>query len=184
MASQLWLGSWLRFIVRSRLAPYVPTPPEVATDMLTLARLKPGERLVDLGSGDGRLLRAAVREFGAAHAEGFELDERLVEIARKESATLRDELSRRVVTHMRDAHDAGEALRHADVVTLYLSDRGNASILPLLRESLKPSARVVSFAWTMPDGIKPSRSLRLTKSLLQLHLYEGLGRQAPVESAS
>lgn len=41
---------------------------------------------------------------------------------------------------MRDAHDAGEALRHADVVTLYLSDRGNASILPLLRESLKPSA--------------------------------------------
>ena len=44
----LWLGTWLRFITRTRLAPFVPTPPDVVERMLTLARLKEGERLVDL----------------------------------------------------------------------------------------------------------------------------------------
>ena len=81
------------------------------------------------------------------------------------------------MTHQRDAHDAGDELCGADVVTLYLSDRGNASVLPLLRRSLHPGARVVSFAWTMPNGIKPTRSARLPKSMLQLHLYEGLGQR-------
>ena len=84
----LWLGSWLRFVSRNRLAPFVPTPPDVAERMLRLARLKAGERLVDLGSGDGRLLRAAVCDFGAEHADGFELDARLVELAQQESDAL------------------------------------------------------------------------------------------------
>lgn len=88
MMSGLWLGSWLRFITRNRLAPFVPTPHDVVDRMIILAQLKPGDRLVDLGSGDGRLLRAAVCKFGAVRADGFELDERLVSMANQESARL------------------------------------------------------------------------------------------------
>eukprot|EP00966_Prymnesium_polylepis_P247200 5716339-Prymnesium_polylepis.1 len=97
----LWLGSWLRFVSRQRMAPYVPTPPEVVERMLTMARLKAGERLVDLGSGDGRLLRAAVQDFGAARADGFELDARLVEIARQETPAEVQERARRTRMHDR-----------------------------------------------------------------------------------
>ena len=143
--------------------------------MLTLGRLQKGERLVDLGSGDGRLLRAAVIEFGAARADGFELDRTLVDIARREATALGDEHASKIVTHHCDAHEAELSLRTADVVTLYLSDRGNASVLPMLRQSLRPHARVVSFAWVMPEGVHPSRSARLPRSMLQVHLYEGLG---------
>lgn len=174
-AHGLWLTSWLRFITRFRLAPFVPTPHDVAARMLRLGKLQPGERVVDLGSGDGRLLRAAVTEFGAARADGFELDDNLVVIAQQEATALGEDLASRITTHHQDAHDSADALRTADVVTLYLSDRGNASVLPLLRQSLHPRARVVSYAWEMPEGVPPTRSARLERSMLQLHLYEGLG---------
>ncbi|QDX26671.1 hypothetical protein FPZ54_12010 [Sphingomonas suaedae] len=56
--------------------PYVPTPPEVVEGMLDMAGLKPGERLIDLGSGDGRIPRAAARR--GATALGVEIDSGLV----------------------------------------------------------------------------------------------------------
>ena len=70
-----YLGSWLKYMARLRLAPYVPAPTIVCNTMLELAALKPGEIVCDLGSGDGRLLRHAVHSFGAARATGYELDE-------------------------------------------------------------------------------------------------------------
>ena len=52
---------------------------------------------------------------------------------------------------------SGDDLREADVVALYLTERGNASLLPLLAASLKPSSRVVSYCWGM-DGLPPTRA--------------------------
>ena len=54
----LWLGTWARFLVGNRLAPYVPTPKHVGSEMLKLARVGPKDYVVDLGCGDGRLLIA------------------------------------------------------------------------------------------------------------------------------
>ena len=164
----LHLGSWVKFVSGWRLAPFVPTPHDVATRMLALARLAPGERCVDLGCGDGRLLHAAVRDFGAASAIGYETDAKLA----AEAAAVDDA---RVRVRCADALTSGADLRDADVVTLYLSDRGNATLLPLLRESLRPSARVVSFMWEMP--IKPTRTVTLQDSGAWIHLFEGVGRR-------
>lgn len=138
-----WLGSFLRYAAGLRLAPYVPVPHTVAARMLTLAKLRPGEAVADLGCGDGRLLRLAVSEqFGAASAVGYELDESLVQQARATSAG-----DPRVEVKHEDALHA--ELAGCDVVTLYLTERGNASVLPLLRDTLKPNARVVSYVWGM-----------------------------------
>ena len=147
-----YLASWLRYMARMRLAPYVPVPQTVGDHMLALAQLKPGEVVADLGCGDGRLLRQAVYDFGAARAVGYELDYELVDTARRLNGD--DE---RIIVRHEDALQSGDDLREADVVALYLTERGNASLLPLLAASLKPSSRVVSYCWGM-DGLPPTRA--------------------------
>jgi tRNA A58 N-methylase Trm61 len=146
-----WLGSWLRYMLRTRLAPYVPVPPKVGRALFDLAQLRPGESVVDLGCGDGRLLQMAI-ESGAGRATGFELDEDLVQEARRTAAG-----DARIEVRHEDASLAGKILCEADVVTLYLTTRGNEAVLPLLRASLRPRARVVSYVWGMPE-LPPTRS--------------------------
>src|SRR5690606_7202041 len=58
--------------------PYVPTPDEVVHKMLEMGRVGPGDVLYDLGSGDGRIVIAAVRDFKAARAIGIEYDGNLI----------------------------------------------------------------------------------------------------------
>ena len=118
MNSAANLGSWLRYMMGERLAPYVPAPSVVGTTMLELASLQPGEVVVDLGCGDGRLLRQAVHEFGASQAVGYELDAALVADARE----LNGDDPRLIVRH-EDALQAADDLSQADVVALYLTER-------------------------------------------------------------
>jgi SAM-dependent methyltransferase len=150
-----WFGSWLRYLARRRLAPFVPSPESVADKMLHLADLQKGEVVLDLGCGDGRLLRKAV-SLGASRGIGYELDGNLVAAAR--AAAGADE---RVIVHQECIQSAGSAISEADVVTLYLTESGNAKVLPLLRESLREGSRVVSYAWGMPN-IPPTRSATAT----------------------
>lgn len=187
----LWLGTWARFIAGNRLAPFVPTPPEVCRRLLQLGRLRPGERLVDLGCGDGRLLHAAVDDFGAAGATGYELNSALVRIAR-ETATAKgmgggvsasgcsagcSAATARVVVHEADARQAAAdgSLDTADLVTLFLSTQGNKALLPMLRQGLRPGARVVSFHWEMPPELQPSEIVRMAKTGAAVYLYENVG---------
>ena len=65
----------------NRLAPYVPSPPPVVERMLTLADVTEQDTVYDLGSGDGRIVVMAARQFGA-QAVGVEIDEKLVDRAR------------------------------------------------------------------------------------------------------
>jgi predicted RNA methylase len=60
--------------VRAPDTIYLPTPREVVTAMLRMAKVGPGDVVYDLGSGDGRIPIAAVKEFGAARGVGVELD--------------------------------------------------------------------------------------------------------------
>lgn len=166
MLESLHLGSWARFITGQRLAPFVKTPADAREAMLRLAALSPDEALVDLGAGDGAMLRTAVERFGAASAVGYELDAELVRKARLASA---DEP--RIECRHAAAEEAEKALRAADVVTLYLSERGNATLLPLLARSLRPESRIVSFVWEMPF---PSlRTVSLAGSGAPIRLFTG-----------
>src|SRR6266498_5803376 len=96
--------------------PDVRTPPEVVTEILRLARVGPDDVVYDLGSGDGRIVIAAARDFGA-RGVGIELDPDLV--AEAEKNTRRERVTERTQFFLQDIFAAD--IREATVVVLYLS---------------------------------------------------------------
>jgi len=126
--------------MRVRLqVPYVPTPEPVVRRMLTLANVKPGELIYDLGAGDGRILSAAVKDFDAK-AIGVELHESRYEAIAKRIE--RERLGNSADVIQADFFNVN--LSRADVVTLYLLTTVNSMIKPKLERELKAGARVVS----------------------------------------
>lgn len=127
-------------------APYVGTSPRVVQGMLRQAEVQPGELVADLGAGDGRILLAAVRDFGA-RAIGVERDPALLERAR--AAIDESGLSEHIT--LVEGEMTALDLREVDVVTLFLNTLSNALIAPKLREELKPGARVISYLFPLQD---------------------------------
>jgi len=126
--------------------PYVKTPQAVVDGILSLARVRADDRLVDLGSGDGRIVIAAARRFGTPGL-GVEIDPTLVTLSNERAAAAGVSHLARFV-----AQDLFETdLRDATVVTLYLLPDVNLALRPRLLEMLAPGARVVSHDWTMGD---------------------------------
>ncbi|HSA90440.1 MAG TPA: methyltransferase domain-containing protein [Burkholderiales bacterium] len=124
--------------------PFITTPPEVVERMLALARTGPGDLVVDLGSGDGRIVIAAARQFGA-RGLGIELDGELVEKSRRaaRAAGVADKVS----------FVQGDVLvadiSRASVVTVYLLPALMAKLQSRFIEELAPGTRIVSHAFAM-----------------------------------
>jgi SAM-dependent methyltransferase len=126
--------------------PYVPTPHRIVERMLALAEVGPGDLVVDLGSGDGRIVIAAAREFGA-RAVGVEIDRTL--IAEAQAAARKHGVADRVRFITRDLFDAD--LREATVLTLYLLPETNRRLLPKILAEMPAGARVVSHRFRVGD---------------------------------
>ncbi len=121
------------------IAPFVATPLPVVKEMLTVAEVKLGEILYDLGCGDGRVAIMAAQEFGA-NAIGVEMREDLAKQAMGKVTELGLEGRVKIVQGDMFRID----LSQADVVTLYLTTSANDKVKPKLEAELKPGARVVS----------------------------------------
>ena len=121
------------------LAPFVATPTSVVRKMLILAELKPGEVLYDLGSGDGRAVIMAAKDFGA-RSVGVELRDDLAKRALTNIQELR--LKENTLIIQKDIFNVN--LSAADVVFLYLTTSANERIKPKLEAELEPGTRVVS----------------------------------------
>jgi tRNA A58 N-methylase Trm61 len=121
------------------IAPFVATPLPVVKQMLTLAQIKPGEIIYDLGCGDGRVVIMAAQEFGASGV-GVEMREDLAKQALSKVSELG--LDGRVKIVQSDMFKVD--LAQADVVTLYLTTSANDKVKPKLESELKSGARVVS----------------------------------------
>ena len=136
--------------------------------MLGAARIKPGEVLYDLGSGDGRIVITAAQMF-KANAVGVELSEVLCKSTIKKIAALHLESQVKIVH--------GNALKvdlsPADVVTLYLLTSSNARLRPILEKELKSGARVVSLNFEMP-GWKAARveTVKADRQTHTIYVYE------------
>ena len=132
--------------------PFVTSPPEVVDRILRLAEPKAGEYLVDLGSGDGRIVIEAARRFGT-RGLGVEIDPALVARARENARRAGVESLARF--EAQDLFDTD--LRGVDIVTMYLLPEVNLKVMPRLLQDLKPGARVVSHDYDMgawqPDEI-------------------------------
>jgi len=140
---------------RDTLAPVYPTPQAVVERMLTLADVKPGESVYDLGCGDGRIVITAATKF-SARAVGVEIRRDIYEttLARVASLGLSD--------RVRIVH--GDALKtdltQADVVTLYLLTSSNERLRPILEAQLRQGARVVSHDFEI-RGWKPEHTEKM-----------------------
>jgi predicted RNA methylase len=134
-----------------KLAPYVASPGKVVDMMLEMARIKPGETVYDLGSGDGRILIAAAEKY-KAHAVGIEISPALVAAAGEQIK--KAGLSDRATVIQGDVLHTD--FSSADVVTIYMDAASNAKLRPQLEKYLKPGARVVSHDAEVP-GWKPVR---------------------------
>ena len=132
--------------------PFITTPDDVVERMLELAGTRPGDLVVDLGSGDGRIVLTAVRKYGA-RGLGIELDEKLVEVSR--------ENARRAGLAERAQFVQGDVLladfSKASVVTVYLLPDLIGQLQPRFVEQLKPGTRIVSHSFRMA-GWRPDRA--------------------------
>lgn len=128
------------------LAPFVPTPPDVVTRMLELAGTGADDVVYDLGCGDGRIVIAAARDFGA-RGVGVDIDPALVEKARAaaRAAGVEDRVSFRVEDAMTTD------ISNATVVTLYLLSASNVKLRPRLTRDLPPGARIVAHNYPIGD---------------------------------
>jgi hypothetical protein len=120
-------------------APYVPTPAALVEEMLKLAAVGPADFVIDLGSGDGRIVIAAAKQFGA-RGFGVDIDAELVRGANEAAA--RAGVADRAQFFVRDLFQT--ELREASVVTLYLLPTMLPALLPKLLAELRAGARVIS----------------------------------------
>jgi len=133
--------------LRSPDVIFVPTPPEVVQAMLKVAKVGPGDIVYDLGSGDGRIPIAAVKEFGAARATGIDIDPQRIKEA--EANRQQSGVGDKVRFLNQDLFQTN--ISEATVVTLYLLPSLNVKLMPKLKAELKPGTRIVSHAFDMGD---------------------------------
>jgi hypothetical protein len=135
--------------------PYVPTPPNVVTAMLDIAKTGPDDFVIDLGSGDGRIVIAAAKQYGA-RGFGVDLDGALVSQARREAE--RQGVQGRVEFFTRNIFVTD--IDRATVLTSYLFPRVNLDLRPRLFSELKPGTRVVSHEFDYGNW-KPDAHVRV-----------------------
>ena len=125
--------------------PYVPTPHDVVEKMLQMAQVSANDYLIDLGSGDGRIVVAAASKHGA---RGFGVDINPVRVSEALENAKKSKVTDKVAFYQRDLFQTD--LTQATVISMYLLPRVNLELRPKLLD-LKPGTRIVSHDFSMDD---------------------------------
>jgi SAM-dependent methyltransferase len=141
---QIYPGSHMKEDAED-LAPYVPSPMEVAAKMLDMAKVGPKDVVYDLGCGDGRIVILAAQKYGA-RGLGVDIDPQRVEEA--QAAAVKAGVAKLAKFEVGDVMKLD--FSPATVLTLYLLPESNALLRPLLESRLKPGSRVVSHNYPIP----------------------------------
>ncbi len=147
--------------------PFVPTTEEAVEAMLKLADVKKSDVVYDLGCGDGRIVIAAAKTFGA---RGVGIDINPVRIAEAKENAKKAGVENLVRFEEKDLFEAD--IHEASVVTLFLLSAVNLKLRPKLMQDLKPGTRVVSNTFDMGDW-KPVKEITVGNedSFLSHRLY-------------
>ncbi|MCX7892986.1 MAG: methyltransferase domain-containing protein [Burkholderiales bacterium] len=143
--------------------PYVPTRMDTVDAMLRLAAVGPKDVVYDLGCGDGRIVIAAAKQYGA-RGVGVDIDPARIAEAR--------ENARRAGVGARTSFVQGDLfhaeIRDATVVMLYLLPSVNERLKPRLLAELAPGTRVVSHDFLMGEDWPPEKTVRLGRDTIYL----------------
>ncbi len=131
--------------------PFITSPDKVTLEMLSSAGVQRGDHVIDLGSGDGRIVITAAKKFEATGL-GVEIDPALVE--RSKANARKAGVADKVEFRVEDLFKTD--LAPATVITMYLLPEFNLQLRPALL-ALKPGTRIVSHDWDMGDW-KPDRT--------------------------
>ena len=143
--------------------PFVRSTPEVIERMLEVARVKPGDIIYDIGSGDGAILIHAAKKYGVKGV-GIEIDQGLVDRAR--SNAYLEKVQHLVEFRAQDAFTVD--ISPATVVTLYMLPEFNAKLRPIMERQLKPGTRVVSHDYPI-EGWTPVHTEQVRGTVVHDH---------------
>ena len=143
---------------------WVPTPDAVVTGMLKLANVTKNDVVYDLGCGDGKIVIAAAREFGA-RGVGIDIDPQRIKESNDNAK--KAGVSDRVQFILGDIFDPNVKISDATVVTLYLLPSLNEKLAPRLRAELQPGTRIVSHSFEMGTW-KPDKSQEVDSKPIHL----------------
>lgn len=141
---------------------FVTTPHRTVKEMLKLAGVSRDDIVYDLGSGDGRVVIAAAKDFGA-RAVGIDIDPKLIDESRDNARN--SGVAHRVRFEQNDVMKAD--ISQATVVTLYMLPAMNTQLLPKLHKELQPGTRVVSHRFLIGDW-KPDMTLKAYETMIYL----------------
>lgn len=147
--------TWLNVTAALELdVPYVETPDDIVELMLDMADITPTDHVIDLGTGDGRIVIAAVKR--GASGLGVDLDPQRIQEAELNAS--KAGVSDRIKFAVQDLFETD--ISQATVVTLFLNSEVNMRLRPALFEQLKPGTRIVSHNFDMEDW-QPDRQEQL-----------------------
>ena len=149
--------------------PYVPTPHDVVEKMLQMARVSAGDYLIDLGSGDGRIVVTAAKKHGA---RGFGVDINPERVSEALANAQKNGVTDKVAFYQRDLFQT--ELSQATVISMYLLPRVNLELRPKLLD-LKPGTRIVSHDFAMGDW-KPDAHVQIYSR----EKYTGAGGESEI----
>jgi SAM-dependent methyltransferase len=144
---------------------FVATDLEIVNAMLTLANVTRDDVVYDLGCGDGRIVIAAAKEFGA-RGVGVDLDPQRIREA--QANAVRAGVADRVTFRVQDIFDTD--IQPATVVTLFLSPELNARLRPKLTSQLRPGSRIVSHRYGIGDWV-PEKTRTVMVSETRNHIF-------------
>lgn len=136
---------FIRLLIPLGIALFIPMNPYVVNHLVSLAKIKPGEKTLDLGSGDGRIVIAFSR--AGAQAHGYEINPFLIFKSRE--IIRQQELKEKAFIHW--GNFFFNNLSSYDVITIFISPLMMRLLEKKLRRELKPGARVISFKFPLPS---------------------------------
>ena len=153
-------------IAGASAAPWLPTKPKDRQHLLDHLKLEPGQKVIDLGCGDGSLLFAVARKYPEAKCVGYDIS--LLPLFLGWSRKI---LKPRLYKHvsLRFGNLFKQNVAQADVIFILLLPKSYPRLLKSLAHNLKPEARVFVEAWPFP-GITPHETLR-REGLLSIFIY-------------
>ena len=144
---------------------FVATDLEIVNAMLTLAKVNADDVVYDLGCGDGRIVIAAAKEFGA-RGVGVDLDPQRIREA--QANAVRTGVADRVTFRVQDIFATD--IQPATVVTLFLSPELNERLRPRLTGQLKAGSRIVSHRFGIGDWV-PEQTVTLSVQGIRNHIF-------------
>jgi SAM-dependent methyltransferase len=144
---------------------WIPTEDAVVTAMLKLANVTKDDVVYDLGCGDGRIVIAAARQFGA-RGVGVDIDP--ARIAEANAAAARAGVTDKVKFLVGDIFDPTLKISDATVVALFLLQSMNERLRPRLQSELRPGSRIVANSFTLGDAWPAQRNQVVGNSIIYL----------------